>query len=393
MRTGVALLAAGGTALAVAGASVVALAAPQPSSRSVGATVQHEVLTVARTPAPAAVTAANPHEHRGHAELYQAALAAAEKAAAKQTKAPKPNRKAEKAQAQSVAKRPPPGGPSPSGPLGIPQRAMSAYRLAADVHGARCTLGWEAIAAVGRAESGHANGGQLYPDGTTWEPILGPVLNGSGFAAIRDTDGGRFDGDKEWDRAVGPMQFIPGTWQWIGLDGDGDGRADPSDIDDAAAGTARYLCVHGGDLSDRAQLREALLRYNASSAYADAVLAWADAYAGRATVVPDPEPPTKNATSADEGAGRTAKRDVSSEPDDSEPSPTATATATPAPSSEPTPTATPTPTPTSEPTATPTAEPTATPTAEPTATPTAEPTPTPTTVDEPPADGDDATAG
>ena len=33
--------------------------------------------------------------------------------------------------------------------------------------------------------------------------------------AIRDTDGGRYDGDPVWDRAVGPMQFIPGTWAGV----------------------------------------------------------------------------------------------------------------------------------------------------------------------------------
>ena len=39
---------------------------------------------------------------------------------------------------------------------------------------------------------------------------------------------GRLDGDDTWDRAVGPMQFIPSTWAWSGRDGDGDGVAQPA---------------------------------------------------------------------------------------------------------------------------------------------------------------------
>ncbi len=54
-------------------------------------------------------------------------------------------------------------------------------------------------------------------------PVRGPALSGGAFSAIRDTDGGRYDGDPVWDRAVGPMQFIPGTWRIWGADGNGDG--------------------------------------------------------------------------------------------------------------------------------------------------------------------------
>ena len=45
-----------------------------------------------------------------------------------------------------------------------------------------------------------------------------------------------------YDRAVGPMQFIPSTWSVIGVDGDNDGKRNPQDIDDAALATAVYLC-------------------------------------------------------------------------------------------------------------------------------------------------------
>ena len=68
-----------------------------------------------------------------------------------------------------------------------------------------------------------------------------------------------------YDRAVGPMQFIPSSWATFGLDGDGDGKADPFDIDDAAASAAKYLCrAGGGDLSNEASQRNAVYSYNRS---------------------------------------------------------------------------------------------------------------------------------
>ena len=45
------------------------------------------------------------------------------------------------------------------------------------------------------------------------------------------------------------MQFIPSTWSVVGVDGDGDGKRDPQDIDDAALATAVYLCSGDEDLS------------------------------------------------------------------------------------------------------------------------------------------------
>ena len=83
----------------------------------------------------------------------------------------------------------------------------------------------------------------MLANGTPRPHILGPVLNGlGGVGAIRDTDGGRYDGDAVWDRAVGPMQFIPGTWAGYGADGNGDGVRDPNNIDDAALQRALPLC-------------------------------------------------------------------------------------------------------------------------------------------------------
>ena len=389
MSRAAALLLAG--SLVLVGAGTVA-AVGDPSSDA----PPEPVLEPARQ-ASTAPTYAKPAEHLSRAQVGRSEAAEAdgsraegddaEAAPAAQKKPPKPNRKVEKTQATTAAARPVPDGPSPSGSLGIPERAMTAYRAAADAYGSTCGLPWEVVAAIGRAESGHANGGQLYPDGVTWEPILGPVLDGSPFAAIGDTDGGALDGNDAWDRAVGPMQFLPGTWTWIGVDGDGDGTADPNDIDDAAAGTARYLCAHGGDLTDTDQLRTAILRYNNSGAYADAVMAWADGYAGRATTVADPDSPPK----PDEADGEQSKKRPSGDAAKKKREARKPGTSTerqPAPSesSAPPAPAEPTPAPAkAEPTPAPaTAEPTPAP-ATPGPSPTPEPSPTPTPTSTPPA--------
>ena len=145
-----------------------------------------------------------------------------------------------------------------SAPVGsVPTRAWAAYDRAAVVIGAAdptCHLSWALIAAIGDVESDHGRfGGRLMTvDGVVHPALYGPRLDGtSGFSTIDDTDAGRLDGDPEFDRAVGPMQFIPSTWMVVGVDGDADGRRDPQDIDDASLATAVYLCSGRDDLSRR----------------------------------------------------------------------------------------------------------------------------------------------
>ena len=367
----------------LASAAVVAAADERPQPLD-AATAQSATVSAAEADSLSGEGATNPGEHLGHeppATLSDSASSTPPEPPEEPEPDPEPNDEAEAAQAEAGSREPPPGGPSPSGPLGIPERALSAYKAAAASYGSRCSLGWEVLAAIGRAESGHARGGQLFDDGTTWEPILGPVLDGNGFARISDSDDGRLDGDDVWDRAVGPMQFIPGTWAWIGVDADGDGAADPHDIDDAAAGAARYLCLNGGDLSEPEQLLEALLRYNASSAYAEAVMAWADGYAGRATPVQGPTAPedqtTLDETTGEETAGaseQNASPTPAATPSPS-PSPSMTPTPSPSPAESPAPSPTPSPTPAESPVVTPTPSPTQSPTATPTPSPSATPTP------------------
>ncbi|MEV4601038.1 lytic murein transglycosylase [Amycolatopsis sp. NPDC049253] len=187
------------------------------------------------------------------------------------------------------------GSATPSGPLGIPGSMLKAYRNAADIMSREqpgCHLDWQLIAAIGRIESNHARGGYVDAQGNTLEPILGPVLDGSGpFAAIRDTDGGEFDGNAVWDRAVGATQFIPSTWAGYASDGNGDGVSDPNNIYDETLATARYLCSGGLDLSSDAMQRVAVRRYNNSQSYVDTVMAYAAAYRGGVSQLPDSQVP------------------------------------------------------------------------------------------------------
>jgi hypothetical protein len=179
----------------------------------------------------------------------------------------------------------------PDGPLGIPATALAAYKNAAGILGREqpaCHIDWAVIASIGRIESNHARGGYVDSAGTTREPILGPQLNGQGgFAAIPDTDQGLLDTDPVWDRAVGPTQFIPGTWRGYASDGNGDGKSDPNNLFDAALATGRYLCSGGFDLANPDQLRGAIYRYNNSDTYVNTVILWADAYRNGIMQVPD----------------------------------------------------------------------------------------------------------
>ena len=112
--------------------------------------------------------------------------------------------------------------------------------------------------------------------------MLGPALDGKKFAAIPATpESTVWHGDPDWDHAVGPLQFIPSTWETWGTDGDGDGVADPNDLDDAAFAAARYLCADGHDLTTGAGWADAVFGYNHAQSYVDAVYAAASPYAER----------------------------------------------------------------------------------------------------------------
>jgi membrane-bound lytic murein transglycosylase B len=195
------------------------------------------------------------------------------------------------APAPALSAPPPPMIVNSPGALGIPEIALSAYRNAEQkmaVEAPGCGVSWNLLAGIGRIESGHAGGGAVDARGTAVVPIYGPALDGTlpgNEVIIQSSVGSRVT----YARAMGPMQFLPGTWARYASDGKGDEVADPQNLFDATLAAARYLCTGGLDLSDPAQVMAAILRYNNSKPYAQNVLGWAAAYA--TGVVPVDLPP------------------------------------------------------------------------------------------------------
>src|SRR6516165_7175483 len=193
--------------------------------------------------------------------------------------------------ATAVSAPPPAVAVNSTGALGIPAMALSAYRNAERMMATSdpgCGISWNLLAGIGRIESMHANGGATDSRGTAIRPIYGPSLDGTlpGNEVIVQSSGG---GRIIYARAMGPMQFLPGTWARYASDGDGDGVADPQNLYDATLAAARYLCSGGLNLRDQSQVMASILRYNNSMPYAQNVLGWAAAYA--TGVIPVDLPP------------------------------------------------------------------------------------------------------
>ncbi len=118
----------------------------------------------------------------------------------------------------------------------IPSRYLDLYRRAAR----RYDLSWPILAAVGKIEADH---GRLHPQ-----------VSSAG--------------------AVGPAQFLPGTWQRFGMDADGDGRISSGSAADSIFAMAGYLRASGAPQD----WRRALWVYNHSTEYVEDVLKLARRY-------------------------------------------------------------------------------------------------------------------
>ena len=168
--------------------------------------------------------------------------------------------------------------------LDIPVTALEAYAYAArvaEIENPGCHLAWTTLAGIGKVESQHGTyrGAGVAPNGDVNPPIRGVRLDGTnGNLAIVDAEASTV-GDPVYARAMGPMQFIPETWQRYGVDANNDGIASPDNIDDAALSAAGYLCSRGPDLGTPRGWMNALRAYNRSEAYARSVRDWATAYA------------------------------------------------------------------------------------------------------------------
>ena len=146
-------------------------------------------------------------------------------------------------------------GAVPDAEQGIRPELVDAYTLAVALAPTECHLSLSLLAAIGQVESGNLAGQRIDAQHRVVPGVLGPVLNGSEYAAIPDTDNGRWDGHRTWDRALGPLQLLPASWRVAGMDADGDGRRDPQNVYDAAGAAMVYLCDGGRDLGTRRDSR------------------------------------------------------------------------------------------------------------------------------------------
>ena len=156
--------------------------------------------------------------------------------------------------------------PSEEAVADIPPLMLSLFvNEATQCHG----LPWTVMAGISKVESDHGRfgGAVLQPDGTIRPPIIGIALDGTnGTARIPDTDGGRWDFDPVWDRAVGPFQFIPSSWRIFGGDGNNDGIADPNNVYDAIGAMRRHLCPDGQIADIEAAIFSYCLLYTSDAA-------------------------------------------------------------------------------------------------------------------------------
>jgi hypothetical protein len=128
-------------------------------------------------------------------------------------------------------------------PEALVHRRPATYRELYQLSARYCPgLSWTVLAAIGQVESGHGRN-------------VGPSSAG----------------------ALGPMQFLPSTWAWAGVDGDGDGKADIMSPYDAVPAASLYLCRAGAGRGGRA-LYAAIYSYNHADWYVREVLALAARY-------------------------------------------------------------------------------------------------------------------
>ena len=162
--------------------------------------------------------------------------------------------------AATISAPPPSAVVNSPGTLRIPAITLSAYRNAERMMAGAapgCGVSWNLLAGIGRIESLHANGGATDARGTAVRPIYGPALDGTlpgNEVIVQSAQAGRLI----YARAMGPMQFLPGTWARYASDGDGDGRADVQNVYDASLAAAHYLCSGGLNLRDQSQVMAAI---------------------------------------------------------------------------------------------------------------------------------------
>jgi Transglycosylase SLT domain len=110
--------------------------------------------------------------------------------------------------------------------------------------------------------------------------------------------------------AHGPFQFLVGTWDQYGEDGDGNGSKDIENLTDAAYGAANMLSANGGTNGapegpvGQPSISNAIWRYNPAQFYLDAVLGFYHTYlSGSTGGGASTAPPNSSASACGGGLG------------------------------------------------------------------------------------------
>jgi len=151
------------------------------------------------------------------------------------------------------------------GPLAIPELVFYAYRAAEmqlAIDSPECGLPWNLLAAVGRLNSGHADGGRTDILGTLTTPVVTP------------------------EGLLGPMRLAPAVWEQYSADGNADGTADPQNIFDATLAAGARMCADGGNLREPDGEARAVASFDPSPDYLANVRSWSGAYGKAAEVAP-----------------------------------------------------------------------------------------------------------
>ncbi len=156
----------------------------------------------------------------------------------------------------------------------VPEEYIDLYREAAEEYDVQ----WELLAAVHRVETKFSTMSTLEsPKGAIGHYQFMPLT------WIGWSYGGSRLGELDKDDLVDITNLdLIQKYGGYGKDGNGDGKADPYNLTDAAYTAASYLSVNG---ASEGRLRSALFAYNQSDEYVDEVLSFYKEYRENVSVV------------------------------------------------------------------------------------------------------------
>lgn len=144
------------------------------------------------------------------------------------------------------------------------EQAAQAVKERADEEAKKLAEKRNTISREYRKYSDPSNFDQIYLDAASTYGVDAKILKA---IHIVETGASGSTSRSSYAGATGPMQFLPSTWKRNGVDGNGDGIADITNVVDAIHAAARYLKVCGYP-----DVKKALWGYNPSTSYYNKVM-------------------------------------------------------------------------------------------------------------------------